>query len=91
MGCSAMGFPKLQELYLSHLFQLWRLQLARGTMKSLVNVAIGTCPLLESLPEEIEGMRALKRLTLQTELIGPRSSMSPLSKSFHAVNEVTVW
>ncbi|CAA7409567.1 unnamed protein product [Spirodela intermedia] len=73
MACSATGFSKLRELDIDELWGLRRLELGRGghgiprDLGSLVRFTLLSCPLRESLPEGMKGMRALEELIKRAE------------------------
>ncbi|CAA6672384.1 unnamed protein product [Spirodela intermedia] len=80
MACSATGFSKLRELDIDELWGCGGWNWAEGAMGSLVSITIRggdlgslvrftllSCPLRESLPEGMKGMRALEELIKRAE------------------------
>lgn len=62
MVCTAKGFPRLKELYLSLLpgLRIWRVD--EGALQNVTSIWMYECPKLEMLPEGLKYLSALESL-----------------------------
>ncbi|XVF70138.1 hypothetical protein PTKIN_Ptkin11bG0138000 [Pterospermum kingtungense] len=65
MVCSAQGFPKLDSLSLSGLYNLEEWMLDEGALPTLHQLEISECYTLQNLPDGLRFITTLKRLKIE--------------------------
>ena len=66
MVCSERGFPVLQSLFLSKLFQLKEWRVEEGAMPKLCHLEIVCCPRLKTIPDGLRFVTTLQKLEIKS-------------------------
>ena len=66
MVCSKRGFPLLQSLFLSELFQLEEWRVEEGAMPNLCYLEIVYCPRLKTIPDGLRFVTTLQKLEIKS-------------------------
>ncbi|MQL97790.1 hypothetical protein Taro_030489 [Colocasia esculenta] len=90
MGCSADGFPRLQELYLHSLTGLRHVTMGYGAMRCLESLTIKNSMFLEELPDALENVGTLKELTLENMSPGFIEKVEEGGRDWHKVQNIPI-
>ncbi|XP_075659894.1 putative disease resistance protein At1g50180 [Castanea sativa] len=66
MVCSERGFPLLQSLFLSELFQLEEWRVEEGALPNLCHLEIVCCPRLKMIPDGLRFVTTLQKLEIKS-------------------------
>ena len=89
MVCSKWGFPLLQSLFLSELFQLEEWRVEEGAMPNLCYLEIVYCPRLKTIPDGLRFVTTLQKLEIKSMQKSFKDKLDKGGPAFDKVKHVS--